>query len=170
MLVGTAGGPPLTSSDSCNLLLTNLPHISGHIMPQFHHNIMGIGPLCDQGCRVLFEKKQVTVYSRDDNVLLRGWHELRGAKLWRFALRPHVHTNLQKARPTIPVAMNAHDLPRVCALVHYLHACVGFPVRSTWLAAIKAGNFASWPGLTYTNAAKYVPVSTETGKYFAALV
>ena len=60
--------------------------------------------------------------------------------------------------------MNAHNLPSVCALVHYLHACAGFPVRSTWLAAIKAGNFASWPGLTYTNAAKYCPVSVETLK------
>ena len=60
--------------------------------------------------------------------------------------------------------MNAHDLPIVCALVHYLHAYAGFPVRSMWLAAIKAGNFASWPGLTYTNAAKYCPVSVETLK------
>ena len=69
ILVGTAGGPPLISSTSCDLLLPNLPHISGHIMPQFHHNIMGIGPLCDHGCRVLFEKNTVTVYSRDENVL-----------------------------------------------------------------------------------------------------
>ena len=58
--------------------------------------------------------------------------------------------------------MNTHDLPSVCALVHYLHACAGFPVRSTWLAAIKAGNFSSWPGLTYTNAEKYCPLSVET--------
>ena len=60
--------------------------------------------------------------------------------------------------------MNAHDLPIVCSLVHYLHACTGFPVRSTWLAAIKAGDFTSWPGLNYTNAAKYCPVSVETLK------
>ena len=60
--------------------------------------------------------------------------------------------------------MNVHDLPSVCALVHYLHAYAGFPVRSMWLAAIKVGNFASWPGFTYTNAAKYCPVSVETLK------
>ena len=112
-------------------------------MPQFHHNLMGIGPLCDHGCCVLFEKKTVTVYSRDYEVLLRGWRESRGAKLWQFALRPQGHTTLPAARPTGPVAMNAHDLPIVCSLVHYLHACTGFPVRSTWLAAIKTGNFAS---------------------------
>ena len=60
--------------------------------------------------------------------------------------------------------MNAHNLPSVCTLVHYLHACSGFPVRTMWLAVIKAGNFTSRPGITYTNAAKYCPVSIETLK------
>ena len=48
------------------------------------------------------------------------------------------------------------------ALVLYLHAAKGFPVKSTWLAAIKAGNYASWPGLTYANAYRYCPVSVES--------
>ena len=60
--------------------------------------------------------------------------------------------------------MNSHNLPSVCALVNYLHACAGFSVRSRWLAAIKAGIFSSWAGLTYTNAAKYFPLSVETLK------
>ena len=62
---------------------------------------------------------------------------------------------------TGPTALNVHDLPSVAALVKYLHACAGFPVHSTWLAAIKAGNFASRPGLTYANAAKYCPIYVE---------
>ena len=41
---------------------------------------------------------------------------------------------------------------------------MGFPVKSTWLDTIKAGNFASWPGLKYQNAAKYSPSSDETIK------
>jgi hypothetical protein len=44
-----------------------------------------------------------------------------------------------------PAAFNTHDLPSVGALVHYLHAAAGFPVKSTWLASIKAGNYTSWP-------------------------
>ena len=100
ILVGTAGGPPLESAASCNLFLPNLLHISGHIMPQFHHNLMGIGPLCDHGCRVLFEKKTVTVYSQDDDLLLRGWREPRVSRLWRFTLRPKGHTALPAACAT----------------------------------------------------------------------
>ena len=42
-----------------------------------------------------------------------------------------------------------------------MHAAAGFLVRSTWLQAIKNGNFNSWPGLTYDNAAKYFPQSME---------
>jgi hypothetical protein len=49
-------------------------------------------------------------------------------------------------------AFNAHDLPSV-------GAAADFPVKSTWLAAIKA---ASWPGLTYANASKYCPSRDET--------
>ena len=50
------------------------------------------------------------------------------------------------------------------ALVHYMHAAAGFPVKSTWLKSIKHGNYNSWPGLTYKNAAKYFPQSVETIK------
>ena len=43
-----------------------------------------------------------------------------------------------------------------------MHAAAGFPVKSTWLKAIKHGNYNSWPGLTYNNVAKYFPHSIET--------
>ena len=45
------------------------------------------------------------------------------------------------------------------ALVRYLHVAAGFSVKSTWLEAIKSGNYSSWPGLTYANASKYCPIS-----------
>ena len=45
-----------------------------------------------------------------------------------------------------------------------MHAATGFPVRSTWIRAIKNGNFNSWPGLSYNNAAKYCPQLKETIK------
>ena len=63
-----------------------------------------------------------------------------------------------------PEANNGYDLPSVEALVLYMHAEAGFPVRSKWLRAIKNGNFNSWPGLTYNNATKYFPHSVETIK------
>ena len=133
-------------------------------MPNFHHNLMCIGPLCDHVRPVVLKKKLVTVFSKDDKVLLRGWREPSSAKLWCFALRSKGHTALPADWSTGPAALNAHDLPSVGALVRYLHACKGLPVCSTWLAAINTGNYTSWTGLTFANAAKYCPVSVESLK------
>ena len=65
----------------------------------------------------------------------------------------------QQARPG---AYSAYDLPSIAALVRYLHTAAVFPVRYTWLWAIKVGNYATWPGLTYNNTAKYCPDTNET--------
>ena len=131
-------------------------------MPNFHHNLMGIGPLCYHGCRVLFEKISVTIFSKESTIILRGWRNPYGAKIWRFSLRPEDHPLVPPEWSSGPTALNAHDLPSVGALVRYLHAATGFPVKSTWFAAIKSVSYASWPGLTYANANKYCPVSIET--------
>ena len=109
----------------------------------------------------------MTVYSKNNNtILLKGWRDTTGAKLWIFSLRPkynHV-SSIQPEPPKIPTALNAHDLPSVGALVRYLHTAAGFPVKSTWLTAIRAGNFSTWPGLTYTNASRYCRNCKETSK------
>ena len=43
------------------------------------------------------------------------------------------------------------------------HACLGFPVKQTWLNAIRAGNCDTFDGLTHSNAARYYcPDADET--------
>jgi hypothetical protein len=122
-------------------------------MPSFKHTLFGVGPLCDKGCRVLFEAESITIFNKtDDSILLQGWCEPTGAKLWRFSLLPDDNTFHHIPPPVhciTPAALSATDLPSVGALVHYLHAAAGFPVKSTWLAAIKASNYTSWPGLRH---------------------
>jgi len=53
------------------------------------------------------------------------------------------------------------DLPSIDALVGFYHACLGFPVKQTWLDAIKVGNCDTFEGLAYANAAKYCPDADE---------
>eukprot|EP00804_Cyclotella_cryptica_P026938 CCRYP_014755-RA/>CCRYP_014755-RA protein AED:0.22 eAED:0.22 QI:0/0/0/1/1/1/3/0/664 len=131
-------------------------------MPSFKHTLFGVGPLCDNGCKVLFDSASATIYDKGTTP-----SSSKGAKLWRFSLLPDTIPSHHVPHPTssnTPSALNATNLPSVCALVHYLHAAAGFPVKSTWLAAIKAGNYASWPGLTYANASRHCPDSSETIK------
>ena len=133
-------------------------------MPNFHHNLMGIGKLCNHNCRVLFEKISVTVFSQDNSVILRGWREPTGAKLWSFSFLPQAHTSIPTEWCSSPLAFNSHDLPSIGAIVCYLHSDPVFLVKSTWLADIHAGKFSSWSDLTLYNASKYCPSSVESLK------
>ncbi len=45
-----------------------------------------------------------------------------------------------------------------------MHAVCRYPVKSTWLKAIAAGNFIGWPLLNMRNVKKYHPETTESQK------
>ena len=136
-------------------------------MPTFTNIFVIIGPICDAGCTVTFTSKEVTVYSTRGLPILTGFRETHMPKIWRFVLSP----NKEPTTPATPrnertslCAYSAYELPSVEMLVRYIHAAAGFPMNHTWLNAIKAGNFDTWPGLTYSNAYKYFPRATDTIK------
>jgi hypothetical protein len=54
------------------------------------------------------------------------------------------------------------DPPSIGTLVGVYHACLGFPVKQTWLEAIKSGNCDLFDGLTYSNVSWYCPDANET--------
>jgi hypothetical protein len=58
----------------------------------------------------------------------------------------------------------AHDNNNQKDLINYLHAACFSPVKSTWITAIKNGNFLSWPGLTEHAVEKHLFKSTATTK------
>jgi hypothetical protein len=45
-----------------------------------------------------------------------------------------------------------------------MHAICGYPVKSTWLKAIKAENYVDWPVLTERNVQKYYLKTIKTAK------
>ena len=51
-------------------------------------------------------------------------------------------------RDTLQQANSVYDLPSTEQAIRWMHAVCGFPVKSTWLKAIKAGNYIGWPMLT----------------------
>ena len=55
-----------------------------------------------------------------------------------------------------------YELPSIEQAVRYLHAAAGYPVKSTWLKAIRNGNYATWPLINVKNVAKHFPESEET--------
>jgi hypothetical protein len=45
-----------------------------------------------------------------------------------------------------------------------MHAVCGYPVKSTWLIAIKSSNYVGWPMLTERKVQKYYPKTVKTTK------
>ena len=46
----------------------------------------------------------------------------------------------------------------------YFHASAGFPVTETWIKAIKAGNYNTWPTIKLEIVCRHFPESDETQK------
>ena len=61
-------------------------------------------------------------------------------------------------------ANSVYDLPSTKEAVKWMHATCGYPVKSTWLKATKAGNFTGWPIINERMVAKYYPETTKTPK------
>ena len=70
----------------------------------------------------------------------------------------------QKLAELSHVANNVYELPSTAQAIRYLHAACGFPVKSTWIKAIKRGNYVGWPFLTAEAVSKHFPESVETLK------
>ena len=112
-------------------------------MPGFCHTLIGVGPLCDADCTVTFTREAAIVKDTQGTQLFTGWSEASGPRLWIIALQPG-EANLPRMPHTANMATleaySAYNLPSIAARIHYFHAETGYPVQSTWLTAIRAGN------------------------------
>jgi hypothetical protein len=156
--VNITNGKSIQSSHTCDLLLTDLPPQArkAHVLSGLVHNsLIYVRQLCDNGCEVTFNKDTVSVMHNGKCVMLGTRDPQSG--LWRV--------NLKNAKTAIQSTCNhAHDKSNQKELINYLHAACVSPVKSTWIAAIKNGNFTSWPGLTERAVEKYLLKSSETVK------
>ena len=127
---------------------------------------MGIGEFCDADCKALFTKTSVTIFDKKWEPVIKGWRGENGPKLWNiFLLTNEDDSPVRNQAEHITLGVYiAYDILSVAALVQYFHAAAGYPVRFTWLNAIKAGNYSSWTGLTYKNVSRYFPSADETIK------
>ena len=129
-------------------------------MPLFKNILISLGPMCDADCKVVFTKGKFIIYNPKNSPILTGWRDTEGARLWRIALTPTLEelpVIAENDDQTTLKAYSTYDLPSGEARVCYFHVADGFPDRATWLNAIKAGNYRTWPGITLANATAYCP-------------
>ena len=70
----------------------------------------------------------------------------------------------KKSKKFLQEANSVYDLPNIEEVVRWMHAVCGYPVKSTWIKAIKAVNFTGWPMLNKHNETKYYLETTKTPK------
>ena len=74
--VRTASGQVATSVAKATLPIPTLAAdfpTTGYIMLSFTNTLIGVGPICDTNCTVVFKKKYVTVLSPEGKPILQGW-------------------------------------------------------------------------------------------------
>jgi hypothetical protein len=151
-------GTSIQLSYTCDILLTEFSPQArkAHVLTDLVHNsLISVGQLCDNGCDITFNKDTVSVMNNGKCVMLGACDPQSG--LWRVNLR-NTKTAIQST------CNNARDTINQKELINYLHAACFSPVKYTWIAAIKNGNFTSWPGLTECAVEKYLSKSSATVK------
>jgi hypothetical protein len=123
LIVNMPNGAILHSSQTCNLLLTDLPPQArqAHILPGLAHNsLILVGQLYDKYCSITFTQDQVTV-SKNGKHLMYGAQDPKSS-LWRANLKQKFETeNVQ--------CNHAHDNDNRKKLINYLHAACFSPVK-----------------------------------------
>ena len=130
------------------------------ILPGLKTPLISVNKMAEEGYTTIFHpgEEGVTIHKRGTVSIttttppvLQGC-KVKGAKLWTTSA--HEMTKEQ--------AHNAYDLPSISQTIRYLHAAAGFPVRDTWIKAIKAGNYNTWPTITPITVRRHFPESDET--------
>jgi hypothetical protein len=140
----------------------------------FPTSLMSVGKTADDGNISIFTKEGVSVYKEEDVLITcKGEAILIGKRdeCGRYRI-PLVQNrgNWQPKQPTkrskkyLQQANGLYDLPSTEEAIKWMHAVCGYPVKSTWLKAVRAGNYIGWPLLTERNVNKYYPETTETPK------
>ncbi len=178
--IRTATGEARRTTGAVVLAIPGIPSLhacTGHIIPGFTTNLLSLGKLCDADCTAYIDKHKLEVHNKDRHKILQGNREPTRPHLWRVNIAGPQKQQTPAPLPTTTPAptpkakppcsatklhVQTLDLPNTPALIAYLHATAGYPVKQTWLDAIQCGAYMSWPGLTYKLAARHCPNSDET--------
>ena len=163
------GGSTMTSTTQCQLQLKAVPQQArtGHVLDNIHTSLISVGKLCDAKCITICDRDKVTVHGETqqlhdtikgirmtDASIMMGNRDLQNG-LWRVNLKEEIEHNKQ-------MATNMQRTTSISEQMEFLHAAAGYPVLSTWVAAIKKGYYATWPGINEHNIRKHLPKSIYT--------
>jgi hypothetical protein len=132
---------------------------------------MSVGKTLDNGTVSAITKEGVNVFKEEDVLITcKGKPILIGIRdnQGRYQIplmQQWGHWQPQRpSKKALHQANSIYNLPLTEQAIKWIHAICGYPVNSTWLKAIKAGNYVGWPMLTECNVQKYYPKTSKTTK------
>jgi len=171
--VGAANGGTCNVKFVTTLPFPQLSHTASEAetFDKFPTSLMSVGQISDNGNVSIFTKDGITVYKEEDVLITcKGKPILIVKRNERGQYRIPLMQNRgqwQPRRPTkkskqyLQQANSVYDLPSTEEAIKWRHVVCGYPVKSTWIKAIKAGNYMGWPLLTVRNVAHYYPKTDE---------
>ena len=158
----------ITSKQEGTLPIPNFPLTAtkAHTVDDLHcSSLLSIGQLCDADCSALFTRESLKVYNKSKDLVLTGQRNQNDG-LW--------DVNLSSLKSAPPVSLPMYTTASLNAVLRYdktkselaayLHAAAGYPTKSSFITAIKNGNFLTWPGLTPELISKHLLPSIPTTK------
>ncbi len=134
------------------------------VVPGLKRNLGSVSKFSDAGYTTVFHpgEEGVTIHAPNTfQIITTTQPILQGCKsegLWTVTVDNMEQVGFQQK------VNNVYNIPSTKESVRYLHAAAGFPVKESWIDAIKAGNYTTWPGLNVMVVNRYFPESDETQK------
>jgi len=132
-----------------------------NIVPGLHSTLISVPKLADSDYITVFDKSQATIYDATTTAITATNPSILNAPrctatgLWKLPL--------ETSHPTETLSA-IFDLPSARQTLLWYHAAAGFPAKETFIHAVRAGHYSTWPGLTANMIARHFPDSIETAK------
>jgi hypothetical protein len=145
-----------------------------NIVPNLHSTLISVPKMAEHGYVAVFDKKEANIYDGTTLTIIASREPIIIAPccedmgLWKMNLDLDYKILGRESSNQFIAGINAanaiFNLPNSRQLLMYFHASARFPTKETFTDAVRAGNYAMWPGLTTTLISKHFPDSDETQK------
>jgi hypothetical protein len=151
------------------------PATEMNVVPGMHTSLISGCKFADADYVTVLDKNELNIYDGrtttitiSEKAVLKGYRDKQSG-LWRIPLKENVANEntdtllIQRPMPNEAIS-HVFELPSTEKTIAYYHAAAGFPTKETWISAVRAGNYNTWPMLTVKAIQKYYPETDETPK------
>jgi hypothetical protein len=140
-----------------------------NIVRGLHTTLISVPKLADANYVTIFNKNKAKIYDATTTNVSTTQPPVFTAPrcddtgLWRIPLNPSKPPDntdsTQNPNPPQDTLNTVFDLPSSSKTLLWHHAALGFSTKETIIAAIRAGNLSTWPGLTANTVHRLFPDS-----------